>query len=577
MMRRMTVPGPPDSPWSRALPAGLVGLSALALAPVLVAPSHWDDLPRQLSDAGADWVERVPALVVAPPGPGWPAGPLVTLSHALDHASGGAPALAHLHSLGWHLLGGALLLAWLRRQGPLIPALAGGALFLLHPVQVEAIGWISARGGPMGVALLLAGLLCLDRETRSPLAMGGGVLLLGLAALASPVAWLAAPALVGLALARTGRPGSLATLAAALLGPSLALGLRWLALGSLGPAAPGELGQAVPALPWLVARLSWPVGLEPGLRLESLPAHAPWVATGALLAGAGLVLGLGRAAGAVGLALAAMALGLTLTGVQASGLVSDGGLGAVLLGLALALAAALRALPSPVAGGLAALLVLLGLGGSVHQATRWMSLPALEEAAAARWPSTWLHSRIGEERERAGQLDAARDWYRRALVPGPPDALACERLPPLGVVQGLPPQVLADGQAVLDAGCPDGVAVQAPMTWAHAAEGRWTLAEARAWERGEDPSGLARTVRLAAAARRGALGPLRVAATEATQAGHALPHAAVLDLLLRAGEVQAVAAVQADLAAGVDATGLVAPVQVAAPAAVEPASDSGAP
>lgn len=575
MMRAMAGSDPPEPPWTRALAPALVGAAGLVLAPLVGAPSHWDDLPRRLAASGAGWSQAVPTLFGAASGPHWPRGPLVPLSMVGDHLLGGSPALAQATGLAAHLAGGALLVALLRRAVPLAPALAGGALFLLHPLQVEAVGWVSARGGPLSLALCLAGLLCLERRGSPAPLLAAGAALLALAGLCSPVALLAAPLLVALHLARDGKLPTWPSLAVALLAPAGALVGAWAA--GVPVADPRALAVGAPALPWLLARIAWPVALAPGLRLEALPAPPPWAAVGGLVVLLGLALGGGRAATAAALGTAALGL-LVATGAAAeTGLVMDVALGGALPALALALAAALRSAPPGLARALAALVVVLGVSTSARQVLRWRDLPRLEEEAAAGWPSTWLHSRMGEERERAGELDPARTWYLLALRGQRPDPLACARVAGLGVLAGRPEQVLVDGAAALEAGCPADPAILAPMAWARAAGGSWAEAEAAAWQIGLDPTGLARAVRLAAAARRGAHGPLRVALAEAARAGRPSPSAAVADLLHRAGDEATAAQVHAVEVGPTPAPGLPPAPGASAPAATATGEDSGAP
>ncbi|MCK6507980.1 hypothetical protein L6R53_32205, partial [Myxococcota bacterium] len=105
----------------------------------------------------------------------------------------------------------------------------------------------------------------------------------------------------------------------------------------------------------------------------------------------------------------------------------------------------------------------------------------------------------------------------------------------------------------------------------------WAEAEAAAWQIGLDPTGLARAVRLAAAARRGAHGPLRVALAEAARAGRPSPSAAVADLLHRAGDEATAAQVHAVEVGPTPAPGLPPAPGASAPAATATGEDSGAP
>jgi len=73
--------------------------------------------------------------------------PLTFLSYQLDYQIGGTdPTVYHVHNLILHILN-ALLTAWLLfllLKRPWL-ALLGGLLFLLHPLQTEAVAWASAR------------------------------------------------------------------------------------------------------------------------------------------------------------------------------------------------------------------------------------------------------------------------------------------------------------------------------------------------------------------------------------------------------------------------------------------------
>ncbi|MBD3867685.1 MAG: tetratricopeptide repeat protein [Acidobacteria bacterium] len=100
--------------------------------------------------------------------------PLVTLSLALDHSlSGGSPWLFHLTNLLLHALNGFLLFRLLRRFAAAAPAAMAAALFLVHPVQSEAVLWISGRTDLLATCLLLtAGLLYTGRFAGRPLRYG---------------------------------------------------------------------------------------------------------------------------------------------------------------------------------------------------------------------------------------------------------------------------------------------------------------------------------------------------------------------------------------------------------------------
>jgi hypothetical protein len=91
--------------------------------------------------------------------------PLLTMTFLLDRALFDRdPAGPHVQSLLWHLVVVGLVSALLRdRVGP-VRANVAALLFGLHPIQSEAVMWISARNDLMSAAGVLAALLALDRK-----------------------------------------------------------------------------------------------------------------------------------------------------------------------------------------------------------------------------------------------------------------------------------------------------------------------------------------------------------------------------------------------------------------------------
>lgn len=157
--------GEPAGPRWRApsAVAGLLLVTAAAYVPALRGEFLLDD-PFVLQDP----------LVVRPfeHGPGaWLASarPLATFTFALDHLAAGLdPLWWHVTSVAVHL--GAVLLALafarltLARAGlarPFGPALAAAGLFALHPLQTEAVAYLTQRAESLASALYLAGLLLL--------------------------------------------------------------------------------------------------------------------------------------------------------------------------------------------------------------------------------------------------------------------------------------------------------------------------------------------------------------------------------------------------------------------------------
>lgn len=103
--------------------------------------------------------------------------PLVNLSYAIDYAAwGSGPFGFHLTSLLLHMLNVALLFILAQRlaadgtetpRGPYgLAAFAGSALFAVHPVMSEAVGYVSGRSEVLCGSFFLAALLCGRRWLR---------------------------------------------------------------------------------------------------------------------------------------------------------------------------------------------------------------------------------------------------------------------------------------------------------------------------------------------------------------------------------------------------------------------------
>jgi hypothetical protein len=114
--------------------------------------------------------------------------PLRAITHAIEWRLFGQNARPyHLINLGLHALASLLLVALLVSRRIALPAAAvGGALFLLHPANVEAVAWMNQVWSPLALSLGLGAILARTR----PLA---GTVLFALALLAKPQALFALP------------------------------------------------------------------------------------------------------------------------------------------------------------------------------------------------------------------------------------------------------------------------------------------------------------------------------------------------------------------------------------------------
>ncbi len=186
-----------------------LGYAAVALA-VLWPALHGDFVSDDIGYVvGNPWIHTLGIsnlrAILDPTGP------------AAAHTANYAPVHLLMHALGWQLFGAnpfghhvanvllhavasALLVALFARAGvPFVAAALGGALFLLHPANVEAVAWVFQLKTIVALALASAALLL---EPRRPIA-ATIVFVLALltkiqAAFAIPVAaiaiWIGAPA-----------------------------------------------------------------------------------------------------------------------------------------------------------------------------------------------------------------------------------------------------------------------------------------------------------------------------------------------------------------------------------------------
>lgn len=102
--------------------------------------------------------------------------PLAILSFAVDwQLSGGSPAWLHAVNLAWHAAATGLLVVLLASYVGVAGALAGGLVFAVHPVHVEAVANLVGRSELLA-ATFVFGALLLARRVRRRRAAGRGTL-----------------------------------------------------------------------------------------------------------------------------------------------------------------------------------------------------------------------------------------------------------------------------------------------------------------------------------------------------------------------------------------------------------------
>jgi hypothetical protein len=210
--RSQRAPAPAQPRRSAGAAAALATLLVFLVVALLVyrgaldGPFVSDDVPYLTLNPHVQGLSRGNLLAILDP-----FGPVVPL------AANYSPVHMLLHALEWQVFGPRVrgyhvvnvvlhaLVSWLLvllfRSSRIPPAAAalGGAFFLLHPANVEAVAWISQLKTTSAMALVLGALLA---HPRRP---GLGALLFALAILAKPLAAFALPVAALLDWTRDGR------------------------------------------------------------------------------------------------------------------------------------------------------------------------------------------------------------------------------------------------------------------------------------------------------------------------------------------------------------------------------------
>ncbi len=426
----------------------LLLVTALAYAPALWGGFVWDDLQQVLANRLTGSLSNLPAIFATDV---WSSAgvevedppyyrPLFISSLAVDRALWGASAFGHhLQGLIWHLLATVAVFALAGRLLLPMQALVMASLFALHPVQSEAVAWISARGDPMAACFgTLAVLLLMDRRA-SPLKAGIGGLSLLAALLSKELGLLFVVLLGGLEFVRprergTAEEGASGALAARWLAASAAVAL-WLGLRSLAgvgasrafdPARVAEVAIRLPEILGVYGRLIvWPDPLTTGRDLLELDESvgATVIGLGVLVIGAALALWRGGRLAFVGLLFASAAFIPTLLGLGATYNLGERYLYAPMIGIALAVAACMPERPA-VLGGLAAVTILMVTLIGVRLPD-WESPLSLAASEARDHPTSTTLTGHATALRAAGRRLAALERFEAALEHRPVNVFAC--------------------------------------------------------------------------------------------------------------------------------------------------------
>ena len=435
--------------------------------------------------------------------------PLVVLDLAITRAVAGLSPFAHrLHNLMWHGLAVALLVRWLETVlSSRLAATMGAAVFAVHPVQLEAVGFVSARNDPMAVAWLLASLLLLTNRQPSRWALLGGAGA-ACAAMLCKESVVFAPVLLACAARVRGAGWGTARAHAAIgIGFAVAASLRFAAGVGLPAQSDGARLWSVlaPAIGFYLDKLIWPFNESPVIHLAWSP-PVPWWTAGIAAAILAAVAVRGGRVARAGALIAVLGLLPSLAAIAHVGAVVDRYLYLAMVGIAWMAAATARHAAGrvAVATAVAAMVVM-----SVIQTPVWANDRALWSAAIQRAPSGYAKGALARALEDSGDAVGAAHWYREAVIQPPrPFHESCFNVTRIHLKLGDPERAIAVGNEALEMGCEASAELVAPLALAHALEGEWSAAARTARTVATDPTGKALVARLAASAAMGDLVPL---------------------------------------------------------------------
>jgi tetratricopeptide (TPR) repeat protein len=474
------------------LAMGVALLAAAAYLPALPGAFHFDDFHSLVDNPMLD-MATVPEIFT---NPGLFSGldvseyrPVTLLSFALQAGRGPlrpGPLLAAnlvIHGLACGIFFGVALLL-LRSEAN---ALLAAAVFALHPIQSEAVNYLSCRATLLASCLALAAILSLLLAARAggwrrAAAYAGSAALLSLALLAKSEAFAAAfiPLLLALTVPRERweglRMGRAALMFLALAAAYLAL-RRLVGVEVMVPARPirpiaANLATGPRAVLAYLGLFLWPAGLSV---VHDLAPSAHWYDYRTWAAGSALLALLAAAYRErkerplifTGLCWFGLGLAPTVTLAPLHNVMAEHRTYFSMAGLALAAGEALGWLIAS-AGGVApagarrrgiawaalALLVGCWLAGTVHRSREWRTEAALWRAAAQRSPAnptSWVN--LGVAWWEAGRLKGSAAAFERALSLDPGNLPAMTNLGRIYVDEG----ELDQGVMILE-----GVLKQAP-------------------------------------------------------------------------------------------------------------------
>ena len=482
----------------------ILAVTALAYLPALGAGFVWDDIPQVVGNRLTDSPRNLYALfrtdvwstagVVVPDPPYYR--PLFLATFVLDRVVGGlSPAVHHAQSIAWHLAAVVAVFALARTVASAEAALLAAALFALHPVQSEAVVWVSARTCEMAavfVASTATILAPLDASWRRS-ALGGALLLLGL--LSKEEALFGVALVIALDFARHGRSAGLPRYAAMAVAVAVWAGMRHAAgVGASRAFAPQRLADVLASLPDIVGiygrLLVLPTPLTHGRRLFFLHESASATAMGiaVIAVGSALCVARGGRIAAFCLAWAALSLSSSLLGIGGTHQVGERYLYVPAVGIAIAVASALR--PSRLLVAFGGLLVIASVARIERRIPDYRSPVTFTASAVRDYPSGATFGELALALRDAGEIEPAMEGFHAALAAIPPGFQICDAYAETPLVLGDDRKALEVAIETRERHCPVSPGLSARHALAFARNGWWDDARASVAiaEQGNDPA-----------------------------------------------------------------------------------------
>lgn len=484
---------------------GVIGLLAIFLYFPMGVEYIWDDRLLVLQNGnthgiqalGRMWVEDLWAQTPGEMSHHWYR-PLMTFSLWIDHTLlGQNPNLAVLHSGLYLGLCGFFLWHWLLKWTSETTAVAlGVGFFILHPLQMESMRFISARNDLMSMAALLALANCLSSKKTQWFRVS---LYSVLALFSKESSLLLIPIILFLESLRTKEKPQLQTVASSAIPVFLWFGLREMATSG---GTPIEMNGIWPTFKIATSCLFNPLDCPAAAPALSIAVSPITGIVGLLCCSASLINNRKLAIAGLIILFPSLILGAF------AALLSDGMAHRYLLWPVVALSFCLTALSQSHLKWWMPIVILVPLASLSHKESKnWTNTIVIWEHAHDLAPSPMTACGLFKQYEGA-KRDAEAYPLLLESVTSEPVPHCCFNATRFPFERGIVNLTIEAGNHALKEGCQDSPELLAPLAMAEALVGNWDKAETHAVIFKTDPWGYGPVVLTAAALRRGDSGPL---------------------------------------------------------------------